>query len=253
MKRSIIALLLALTVALGLHAQQKVVIAAAANISAVAPRLEAAFAASHRDLRLEFLFGSSGTLVAQLLNGSPAQVFLSADTSFAQKLVDAGVAVPPVKVYARGSLILFSTNHLDFSKGLAILADPRVARIAVANPESAPYGRAAREALSAMGLLGSLESKFITGQNITQTLQFALSGADAGFINKSALYTKELRPFDREGEYWIAVDPSLYGPIDQGFVVMKAAASDPGVRAFVDFLESASAREIFAEAGYLVP
>ena len=253
MKSRTIALILALSTALALHGQQKIVIAAAANISAVAPRLEAAFHKGHGGMRLEFLFGASGTLVTQFLNGSPAQVFLSADTSFAQKLVDAGVATGPVRIYARGSLILLSTKRLDFSKGLAVLADQAVAKIAIANPETAPYGKAAREALAAEGLLSRVESKFITGQNITQTLQFTLTGADAGFVNKSALYTKELIPFDREGEYWIAIDPSLYSPIDQGFVVMETAASDPGVRAFADFLQSPEARGIFIDAGYEVP
>ena len=253
MKIGSLALALAFSGALSLSAQEKVVVAAAANISAVGPRLEAAFAQASGGTKLEFLFGASGTLVAQLLNGSPAQVFLSADISFAQKLVDAGAAVGPVKVYARGSLILLSTRRLDFSKGLALLADPEITKIAIANPETAPYGKAAREALSAKRLLERVETKFVTGQNITQTLQYTLTGADAGFVNKSALFTKELRPFDKEGVYWLSVDPSLYSPIDQGFVVMKEAASQPGVRAFVEFLQSPEARKIFSDAGYEVP
>lgn len=253
MKKSL-PLVLGLVLSLALAgAQEKVSVAAAANISSVAPSLGAAFAAKYPNYRAEFTFGASGGLVTQLLNGAPFQVFLSADTAFPQKLVDAGKAAGPVKIYAVGTLIFLTTRKLDLSRGLAILTDPSVAQFANSNPETAPYGRAAQEALIKAGLFDKVKSKLVTAQNVTQTLQFTLVSTDAGFVNKSALYSSEVRPYDKEGVYWFAVDPSLYSPIRQGFVVMKAAASEPAVLSFAEFLSSPEARAVFASFGYGTP
>jgi molybdate transport system substrate-binding protein len=234
-------------------AQGKVAIAAAANISSAAPSLSAAFSRKSPGCQAEFTFGASGSLVTQLLNGAPFEVFLSADTAFAQKLVDAGEALGPVRVYAVGTLILLTTKDLDLSKGLAVLAEPSVVQFAATNAEVAPYGRAAREALVKAGLFEKVKAKMVIAQNVTQTLQFTLTGADAGFVNKSSLLSPEAAPYTKEGRYWIAVDPALYSPIEQGFVVMKAAASRPAVAAFVDFLSSREARAVFASFGYSTP
>jgi molybdate transport system substrate-binding protein len=215
--------------------------------------LSAAFARKYPGCQAEFTFGASGGLVTQLLNGAPFQVFLSADTAFPQKLVDAGEAAGPVKVYAVGTLIFLTTKKLDLSRGLAVLADPSVAQFANSNPETAPYGRAAQEALVNAGLFDKVKSKLVMAQNVTQALQFTLISADAGFVNKSALYSSEGRPYDKEGEYWFAVDPALYSPITQGFVVMKTAATVRTVAAFVEFLSSPEARAVFASFGYGTP
>ncbi len=246
----VIGLVLSLAVA---GAREKVLVAAAENISSVAPALGSAFAEKHPNYKAEFTFGASGGLVTQLLNGAPFQVFLAADTSFAQKLVDAGEADGPVKVYAAGSLIFLTTKKLDLSKGLAVLADPSVAQFANSNPETAPYGRAAQEALVKAGLFDKVKSKLAMAQNVTQALQFTMTSVDGGFVNKSALYSKEVSPYDREGVYWFAVDPTLYTPITQGFVVMKSAAGVPAVAAFAAFLSSPEARAVFASFGYRTP
>jgi molybdate transport system substrate-binding protein len=252
MRRSIL-IVLGLMLSLALAGAQKVSVAAAANISSVAPALGSAFAAKYPGCQAEFTFGASGGLVTQLLNGAPFQVFLSADTTFPQKLVDAGETDGPVKVYAVGALIFLTTKKLDLSKGLAILADPSVAQFANTNPETAPYGRAAQEALVMAGLFDKVKSKLVTAQNVTQTLQFTLTSVDAGFVNKSALYSREVAPYNKEGEYWFAVDPTLYTPITQGFVVMKSAAAMPAVAAFAAFLSSPEARAVFASFGYKAP
>lgn len=253
MKKSVF-LVLGLVLHLSLAgAQEKVSVAAAANISSVAPSLSAAFSKKYPSCQAVFTFGASGALVTQLLSGAPFQVFLSADTSFPQKLVDAGEAAGPVKVYAVGTLIFLTTKKLDLSRGLGILADPSVAQFANSNPETAPYGRAAQEALVKAGLFEKVKSKLVIAQNVTQALQFTLTGTDAGFVNKSALYSREVKPYDIEGQYWFAVDPTLYAPIVQGFVVMKTAASVHAAAAFVEFLTSAEARAVFTSFGYGTP
>ena len=234
-------------------AQEKGSIAAAANISSVAPALSESFAKEYPAYRAEFTFGASGALVTQLMNGAPFQVFMSADTSFPQKLVDAGETEGPVTTYAVGALIFLTTKKLDLSKGLSLLTDPSVTQFANCNPETAPYGRAAQEALRNAGLLDKVKSKLVVAQTVTQALQFTLTSTDAGFVNKSALCSKEVKAYDKEGEYWFAVDPSLYSPINQGFVVMKGGGSLPAVSAFARFLSSSEARAVFAAFGYGSP
>jgi molybdate transport system substrate-binding protein len=252
MRKSVV-LLLGLFSLASTGAVETVSVAAAANISSVAPSLSVAFARKYPGYRAQFTFGASGALVTQLLHGAPFQVFLSADVSFPQKLVDAGEADGPVKVYAVGSLIFLTTKKLDLSRGLGILSDSSITQFANSNPETAPYGRAAQQALVKAGLFDNVRSKLVTGQNVTQALQFIMTSADAGLVSKSALHSRELEPYNKEGEYWFEVDPSLYEPIEQGFVVMKAVASVPAVAAFAEFLSSPEARAVFASFGYRAP
>jgi molybdate transport system substrate-binding protein len=252
-KRSVfLALGLVMAVAFA-GAQEKVRVAAAANVSSVAAKLSSAFERNYPQYRLEFIFGASGALVTQIMNGAPYQVFLSADSEFPQKLVDAGYTDGPAKVYAVGTLIFLTTRRLDLAKGIAVLADPSVGRFAICNPETAPYGRAALEALEKSGLYESLKPKLVMAQTVTQALQYTLTSVDAGFVNKSALYSKEVQPYDKEGRYWFAVDPSLYAPINQAYAVVKGSASSAAVAAFVAFLSSPESKSIFASYGYATP
>lgn len=253
MKKSI-SLVLGLVLAIAfVGAQEKVRVAAAANVSSVAPSLSAAFARMYPAYRIEFVFGASGALVTQILNGAPFQVFLSADSEFPRKLVDAGYTDGKAKVYAVGTLIFLTTRELELSKGIALLADPAVGRFAICNPETAPYGHAAQQALIKTGLYDQVKSKLVMAQTVTQALQYTLTSVDAGFVNKSALYSKEVEPYNKEGKYWFAVDPSLYEPINQAYVVVKGSASTPAVAAFVAFLSSPESKAIFASYGYGTP
>ncbi|MFA6508403.1 MAG: molybdate ABC transporter substrate-binding protein, partial [Treponemataceae bacterium] len=195
-----------------------------------------------------------GALNTQIRNGAPFQIFMSADNTFPAKLYVDGFAAGPEKVYATGALILLSSTARDFSAGLAILNDGSVERFAIANPETAPYGKAALEALTALGLWETIKVKAVTAQTITQAVQYTVTATGLGFVNKSALYTKDLAPFtDKEGVNWIAVDPSTHAPIEQAFIVIKSAANDPAAKAFADFLSSDAAKTVFKKFGYSVP
>jgi molybdate transport system substrate-binding protein len=134
-----------------------------------------------------------------------------------------------------------------------VLQDPSVLHVANSKPETAPYGRAALQALVRSGLFDKVKSRLVTAQNVTQALQFTLTAADAGFLNESALTSGELEPWNRKGVHWFAVDPGLYDPIEQGFVVTRAGESAPAAAAFAQFLSSAEARAVFASSGYGVP
>jgi molybdenum ABC transporter, periplasmic molybdate-binding protein len=253
MKKTLLCIVAIIGLCAAVAAQEKVAVAAAANLSAVKDDLSAAFAKKYPGYAAEFTFGSSGALVTQIKNGAPFQVFMSADTGFAQALVDAKLSTGEAKVYAIGRLILLTTRDLDLGAGLAVLKDPKVLQWANSNPETAPYGRAAVEALTKAGLYDAVKPKLVLAQNVSQALQFTMASADAGFVNKSALYSKELAPYDKEGKYWIEVDPKLYSPIAQAFVVVRSAEPSKATEAFASFLVSSEARAVFSAYGYGAP
>lgn len=252
MRSRLFAALMALGLVVAVHSQT-VAVAAAANLSGVEVPLRQAFARAHPGGELRFTFAASGTLVNQITHGAPFDVFLSADRGYAQRLVDAGWSQGPVRIYAVGKLIVLSLRPLDPVRGLASVLDPAVGQIAIANPETAPYGRAAVEALTRAGLYDRVRSKLVTGQNITQALQFTLAATDFGFVSRSALASPETAPYREEGTFWFEVDPALYSPIEQGFVVHGDAERRPEVGAFVQFLGSAEAHAVFAAFGYGAP
>jgi len=232
--------------------QQTLNVAAAANLSYLADPLKTAFSQKNPGVQVDFVFGASGALTTQITQGAPYDVFMSADVDFPRKLSDSGLSVAPPKTYAIGTLALFSTHKLDLARGLAVLRDSTVETIAVANPATAPYGKATMEALDKAGMQ-DLRSKIVFSQTISQAVQFALTSATAAFINQSALYTKDLAQYAAEGVYWIKVDPTLYSPITQAFVVLKAAPNPKGAEAFGDFLSSPDAQKLFKQYGYLTP
>lgn len=262
MKRGIIAALLAAAFLAGLGAQAadpaklngKLTVAAAANVATVGDALKAAFLAKYPNAQLDFVFGASGALTTQIQNGAPFQLFLSADLDFPRKLKAAGLTAGDPQTYAIGELILLSVKPLDYKKGLAVLKDPAVAQFAIANPEIAPYGKAAQEALTKAGLWDAVKAKAVTAQSIGQALQFTLGAAGVGFVNKSALYAKELAGYaDKQGVNWFLVPAADYSPVEQGYVLLKTAADDPLAKAFAAFLAGPEAKKIFVGAGYRVP
>ena len=250
MKRFVLSIFFVLAAVLSFS--QTVTVAAAANLSAVEAPLSKAFADANPGMKLQFTFGSSGSLVTQITNGAPFQAFLSADLGFAQKVIDAGLAKGPVKTYTVGKLIFLSTTPIEAGKGLSLLLDPKVAQFAVANPETAPYGKAAVEALTKAGIYDQVKSKQLTAQSIAQAAQYAVT-AGYGFVNKSAILSKDLAAYAQEGRFWFEVDQSLYSPIAQGYVVLSAAADKPEVKAFDQFMLSDAAQKVFTDYGYGKP
>jgi molybdate transport system substrate-binding protein len=240
----------------GLAAQEatsgRLIVAAAANIASIKDQLASAFLEKSPGFGVDFVFGASGTLSTQIRNGAPYRIFMSADVDSPRKLYADGFADGAPRIYARGKLILLSVKPMDFSKGLEALRDPAVVQIAIANPEIAPYGLAAKESLVKAGLWDEIQPKLVTAQSIAQAVQFTLVSG-IGFVNKSALFTKEIAAYDREGVNWIEIDDSWHAPIDQGFVILKGSGTDPATAAFADFLLSPEARAVFLKYGYSAP
>ncbi len=231
-----------------------IIVAAAANLASVGDLLKSAFEAKYAKASVTFVYGASGALSAQIQNGAPYQLFLSADLEFPKRIFDAGLAAARPQIYARGMLILFSLKALEFKKGLAVLSDPTIKQFALASPEIAPYGKAGREALVSLGLWDLVKAKIVTAQSISQAIQFTIGATGIGLINKSALYSKNLASFiDKEGLNWYQVDDSLYSPLVQAYVVLKSAASNQTTMAFAGFLSSREGKAIFLQAGYALP
>jgi molybdate transport system substrate-binding protein len=218
-------------------------VAVAANFTAVAEELGPIFTAATGHEAI-FSFGATGQLYAQISQGAPFEVLLAADEVRPAQAVADGLAVPGSRfTYAIGSLALYSTS-LDLGDGAAVLREGVFERLAIADPETAPYGRAAIETLIALGLLAEMTPRLVTGENISQTLQFVETGnAELGFVAASQVAGKP--------GVWL-VPAELHAPIRQDAVLLEAGQGKAAAAAFIEFLRSESAAEVIEAAGYVV-
>lgn len=220
-------------------------VAVAANFTATAEELATAFKAeSGHDLVLSF--GATGTLYTQITQGAPFEVFLSADARRPKQAVDEGLGVPDsIFTYAIGTLVVYSTT-IDLSAGLEVLKSGAFEKLAIADPETAPYGAAAVEVLKGLGLYEIVEPKLVTGENISQTLQFIASGnAELGFVALSQVA-------DAAPHRVFAVPTELHAPITQDAVLLRTGEANVAAQAFIAFLKGDVARKIISKAGYAV-
>ena len=226
-------------------------VAVAANVSYAIEALIKDFNKETPNVKVEINIGSSGKLTAQIMQNAPYDIFMSADMGYPNALYAKGLAVSEPKVYANGSLALFTKrNNIDFNKGLAVILDNNIKRVAVANPKTAPYGVATQEALKNAKLYSKVKPKFIYGQSIGQTLTYALTAADIGFVAKSTLLSDKLSQY-KKGKNWIDVPLNLYTPTKQGIVLIKRAKDNVDAKFFYNYLLSQRAKEIFKKFGYI--
>ncbi len=238
--------IIAFWIALSAQAQT-VKIAAAANLRFVFEEIKTAYVKANPRVTVEVNFGSSGALLQQILNGAEFDIFMAADNSFPAKLKDQGAASGEIKSYALGKLVLWS-NTVDVSKGLEMLTDPSVKRIAIAKPDLAPYGDRAIECLKTAGLYDKVKDKIIYADNISQTAQFAQTGnAEVAFLAMSLTFTPEMK-----GSVFL-IEPKMYKPVEQAMVLVKSWKANPEAPAFMKFVLSSACRPIFEKNGYLVP
>lgn len=226
-------------------------VAVAANVQYAFDDLAAAFKAESGH-EIKPVFNSSGKFAAQIMNGAPFDVFLSADTEYPEKLHKEGHAPAAPKIYAYGTLVLWTLKAIDLANWQTALAGPTVAKIAVANPKTAPYGRETMKALVRFRLEETLKSKLVFGESISQTNQYIHSRtADAGFTAKSVVVAPEMKG---QGK-WIELPRDSYQPIAQGIVVLKHGMQNNAALAqqFHDFVLSAKSRAILERHGYLLP
>lgn len=228
------------------HDARAIRIAAAADLQTVMPTLAEAYQHA-TGITLNISYGSSATLAAQILNGEPVDLFLSADYIFPEKIVAAKLADErDPEPYAKGTLVLWARKDSPLQPlHLEALTDPRVKSVAIANPEHAPYGRAAVSALMKLKLYEQVKPKFVTAENIAQTGQFVDSGnAQLGLISLTMAMSDR---FKQDGTYVLV--PTVYPEIRQCAVVLAASPRRAEAHAFLDWLTSSAIQENLPKLG----
>lgn len=230
-----------------LRAQTVLHVAAAADLEPLLPSILTQFG-QRTGIRAEGTYKSSAVLTTQILNGAPFDVFLSANLGYPKKLIAAGAAEPAAPItYAKGTLVLWERkdSHLP-PPSLALLQNPALKTLAIANPEEAPYGAAAVAALKSLHLYDRLKPRIVMAQNIGQTAQFVESGnADAGLISLTSALTHTLSSI---GSYYL-IPRNLYPPIEQGMVIVKKTGHRADAQKLIDYLLSKPIQGEFASRG----
>ena len=229
----------------------KITIAVAANVSYAIEELKEEFIKAHPQISVAVTLGSSGKLSAQIKNGAPYGLFMSANMKYPEALYSDKIAMNKPVVYAQGGLAYLSVQKRDFSKGMALLEDEAIERIAIANPKTAPYGKAAVEAMKRAGIYERVKAKLVYAESISQTVSYAVTAAHIGLIAQSSLYSPHMAGYT-EGVNWMSIDPSLYTPIKQGIVLLRHGRDNAEYVAFYDFILSDQAKMILKKYGYIV-
>jgi molybdate transport system substrate-binding protein len=199
--------------------------------------------------RVVFSFGSTGLLAKQLREGAPFDVFAAANVSFVDEVIAAGACDEGTKIpYARGRIAVWTKRGaLAPPAALADLAGVRFRRIAIANPEHAPYGQAARQALEHAGIWSTVEARLVLGENVRQTFQFAQTGnVDAAVVALALVVGDRQNP-------WFLVDDGMHRPIDQALAVCTRGANRKGGESFAGFVSSEAGRTVMRRYGFLLP
>lgn len=226
---------------------QTIKVAAASNLRFVFEEIKTSYEAANPTAVIMVNYGSSGALLQQILNGAEFDLFMAADNTCPAKLKEQGAASGEIKTYALGKLVLWS-NTINISKGLEVMAEPTVKRIAIAKPELAPYGDRAVECLKNTGLYLKVKDKIIFADNISQTAQFAQTGnAEVAFLSKSLTLSPEMK-----GSVY-DLNPKFFKPIEQTMVLVKTWKTNQQAAKFMKFVLSESCKPIFEKNGYIVP
>ena len=252
MIRVMIALCLFVITGVNVAVAEEITIAAAADLNFVFRELVAEYEKSTGD-RVRLSFGSSGNFYAQIQNGAPFDLYFSADIAYPRKLEEAGLTVPgSLYPYAVGRIVLWAgkDSRLDLSKGLEILREPTIKKIAIANPKHAPYGRAAVAAMEQAQVYDRVKDKLVLGENISQAAQFVESGAaDVGII---ALSLALAPPMQAAGHYW-EIPADSYPPLEQGAVILMGGKNQERAKAFLAFVQGAEGQAMMKRYGFIGP
>ena len=226
----------------------RIAIAAAANMQFAIKEISDAFT-KQTGIPCDLIISSSGKLTAQIKEGAPYDIFVSANMKYPNDVYKEGFAVAPPKIYAYGQLVLWSLHH-DIELSVDGLSNHKIQNIALANPKTAPYGKAAVEFLKSKEVYTLLEDKLVYGESIAQTNQFITSKAsEIGFTAKSVVMSPQMRG---KG-HWKELDNSFYTPIAQGVVLIKQENKEHmNSTKFYDFLFSKEAQKILEDFGYLL-
>lgn len=235
------------------RAAKEINVAAAADLSSALKDVAADFE-KQSGIKVKLSFGSSGALTQQIENGAPFSVFFSADMDYPKQLIAHGDAeAGSLYRYAVGKLVLWAPadSPLDVEqKGMSVLNDPSVKKIAIANPQHAPYGRAAVAALKSVGLYEMVSNRLVIAENVSQAAQFVESGnAQVGFVALAHAMAPAMRG---KGKYW-EIPVEAYPALDQGVVVLSHSTNKKEAAAFVEYIKSKAAADTLRGYGFVVP
>jgi len=234
--------------AMGQTAESHITVAAAADLHQALDEVIAAYQHDHPGSRIDVVYGSSGNLLTQIEQGAPFEIFFSADSNYPQQLVDHGKAGGTPVPYAFGHLVMWSASIDMKNVQVADLEQPKFGRIAIANPQHAPYGKRAEQALRAAGVWAPLQSRLVFGDNIGQTAQFAQSGnAQVGLVAESLVVNSPVM-----GSY-APVPPSLYEPLKQSFMLTKKGAENPLAQDFAHYVQAGQGKAVLSRYGFKLP
>src|SRR3954467_12495560 len=234
------------------HAADEINVAAASDLTFAMKELAANYEKETGTV-VKVTPGSSGNFFTQIQNGAPFDLFFAADIDYPKKLEAAGLGEPgTLYQYATGKIVIWvpAGSKLDVSKGLAVLSDPSVRKIAIANPKHAPYGRAAVAAMTKQGIYEKLTDKLVFGENISQATQFVQSGnADVGIIALSLAMAPAIAD---KGRYF-EIPQDMYPPLDQGAIVIKASQKKDQAKQFLAFLKTPESVALMQRYGFKLP
>ena len=228
------------------------VVAAASDLVYCIDELSAAFRKQVPGAEVKVSTGASGNFFAQIKRGAPFDVFMSADMDYPRQLAREGAADPAsLQPYAIGRLAVWTLDpRFDPARGMQVFADPRLGRVAIANPEVAPYGRAARAALRHHGLWQQVEGKLAMGDNVAQAAQFVQTGnAQIGIVSLATVLSPRMQGV---GRHYVVPQEGL-APLEQGAVLTRHGKDNPLAARFMQFLHTKAARDILQRSGFGLP
>ncbi len=235
------------------HAGEKMLIAAASDLNFAMNEICRAFEKAHPAVKVEVSYGSSGNFFAQIKQGAPYDIFFSADASYPSRLEEEGFAVKGQRqLYAIGKIVLWipKKSALNLQKGLNLVLEPELKKLAIANPKHAPYGRAAEESLRYYGLLDKVQDKLVFGENISQTAQFVQTGAaDAGIIAMSLAISPSM---SESGSYWV-IPTESYSRLEQVYTVLQRGKGKPSIKIFLEFVQGKKGKKTLSDFGFILP
>lgn len=226
------------------NSSQDLTVAAASDLMAAFEEIGREFESAHKT-KVVFVFGSTGLLTKQIENGAPMDLFAAANVSYIEQLEQQGLIVPGTKaIYARGRITLWTPGESNLRfEGIADLARPEVTRVAIANPDHAPYGLAARQALETAGVWERVKPKLVYGDNIRQAFQYAETGnVEVAIVALSLSVQSRGR--------WTLIPEELHKPIDQTLAVIKTTKNEAAARAFASFVSGPQGRAILQKYGF---
>jgi molybdate transport system substrate-binding protein len=220
----------------------EIMVAAAANTTYAMPEIIKKFNEKYPNVKVDVILASSGKLTAQIMHGADYDVFMSANMKYPEFLYAKGYAKTEPKIYAKGAIALFSVKNIDLKNFKKALLSAK--SIAIANPKTAPYGRAAVEAMKNAGIYDDVKNKLVYAETVSAVIPYTVNSADVGVVAKSSLFSSRMRKYKNFAD----VPQDLYKPINQGIVILN---KNPDTVKFYNFIFSEDAKKIFKKYGYV--